>query len=62
MFTGSVVGAKYAATVRAKTKPTTTLFIVCSFISLMIKYCFTQKSGTIVAPHSVSCANQVIRT
>ena len=34
VFAGSVVGAEHAATVRASTKPTTTFFIVCPFISL----------------------------
>ena len=36
VFAGSVVGAEHAATVRASTKPTTTFFIVCPFISLRL--------------------------
>jgi hypothetical protein len=31
-----VVGAEHAATVSARTKPTTTFFIVCPFISLRL--------------------------
>ena len=45
MFTGSVVGAKYAATVRAKTKPTTTLFIVCSFVSLRLNIALRKRAA-----------------
>ena len=36
VLAGSVVGAEHAATVRARTKPTTTFFIVCPFISLRL--------------------------
>jgi hypothetical protein len=33
VFAGSVVGAEHAATVRARTKPTTTFFMVYPFIA-----------------------------
>jgi hypothetical protein len=37
VLAGSVVGAEHAATVRARTKPTTTFFILCPFITEMIE-------------------------
>ena len=43
VFAGSVVGAEHAATVRARTKPTTTFFIVCPFITEMIECCALRK-------------------
>jgi hypothetical protein len=48
VFAGSVVGAEHAATVRARTKPTTTFFMVCPFISLRLNIALRRRA----APHS----------
>ena len=45
VFTGSVVGAEHAATVRARTKPTTTFFIVCPFISLRLNIALRKRAA-----------------
>ena len=45
VFAGSVVGAEHAATVRARTKPTTTFFIVCPFISLRLNIALRKRAA-----------------
>ena len=40
-----VVGAEHAATVRARTKPTTTFFIVCPFISLRLNIALRKRAA-----------------
>ena len=40
-----VVGAEHAATVRARTKPTTTFFIVCPFISLRLNNALRKRAA-----------------
>jgi hypothetical protein len=45
VFAGSVVGAEHAATVRARTKPTTTFFIVCPFISLRLNNALRKRAA-----------------
>jgi exonuclease VII large subunit len=45
VFTGSVVGAEHAATVRARTKPTTTFFIVYPFISLRLNIALRKRAA-----------------
>ena len=40
-----VVGAEHAATVRARTKPTTTFFIVCPFISVRLNTALRKRAA-----------------
>jgi hypothetical protein len=55
VFAGSVVGAEHAATVRARTKPTTTFFTVYPFISARLIVLYAEER------HCTSAALRIMR-